>query len=458
MADKKIRKVVTSKLPLKSFQAHLEKGSEQPADDELRRVLYKNFGEFPGDMSLAVNKVDVNVKWYNPKINEKAEFFHKKAIEYARQKDYQKAIASWQEAIYLNDTDPDYHYYLGLAYLEVKKYPESTEPFKKVVAICPIYPKVFLYLGTLYLKMRKFELAEKYIKESLFFYPDYSPTFLNLGIVYSILRNYTEAIKMYQRTIELSPKDARAFLGLAKIYSLQGEYEKANENFHKVIELDDSQQLANYAKRAIIQRQATSVPAEPNPEVHSDVNPEVYYSQGYIAYINCDYLSAEVQYQRYLSIKPKDSSVWHALGQVQLRAGKVEQAISSLNKAIALEKKGLYYKELALAYVNNNQYQECYDAAEMAIKSGKVDSVVYSLAGQGLCMMNKHQLALERLEEAVKLNRNNFSARYYLAVTLKGLNNTERAISELEEIGAAKANTPFKTEAKEMLSSLTGVV
>jgi tetratricopeptide (TPR) repeat protein len=456
MTEKKIRKVVSTKLPLKSFDDQFDTQNDNPKEEALKRVLHKKFGEFPGEMSLSVNQVDVNVKWYNPDINEKAEFFHKKAIEYARQKEYQKAIASWNEAILLNDLDPDYHYYLGLAYLEVKKYQESTEPFKKVLTVCPIYPKVFLYLGTLYLKMRKFELAEKYIRESIFFYPDYAPTYLNLGIVYSILRNNPEAIKMYQRTMELAPKDARAYLGVAKIYALKGEVERANECFHKVIELDDTQQLANYAKRAIIQRQSHHTP-QPGKVLDPNVNPEVYYSQGYAAFISCDYLEAEVQYQRYLAHKPNDSSVWHALGQVQLRAGKVDQAIESLKKAISLEKKGLYYKQLALAYSINNQFQECLEASEIALKMGKKESVVYGLGGQSLCQMKKYQKAVGMLEEAVNLNKNNFIARYFFAVALIELGNAERAVEQLEEIKATKVNTPIKQQASQLLANITGV-
>ena len=66
----------------------------------------------------------------------------------------------------------------------------------------------------------------------------------------------------------------------------------------------------------------------------------------------------------------------------------------------------------------------------------------------------KQAEAIEMLEEAVKLNKNNFLARYYLAVGLSRIGEIERAVEHLEEINATKVKTPLKQKAAGMLKEL----
>ncbi len=458
MIDKKVRKVLTTKVPLKAFTDLLKNETTAPTESSLIEALYQKFGNFSGEMALKVEAGAVIIKWYFPEIIEKAEFFHKKALSYAKAKDFQKAVASWQEAVNLNPRDPDYFYNLGAGYLEMKKYPEFTEALKKVIELCPIYPRAFLVLGTIYLKLRKFELAEKYTRESLFFQPDLAFTYLNLGIVYSILRNDEKAIATYQRAIELAPQEARAYLGLAKIYSLQGQIEPANTCFHKVIELDQTQQLANYAKRAIVKIPPVDAPnpAQAQIPLKDNATVEEYYAEGYGYYLAGDYLKAEVMYQRYLELKPTDAQVWCALGETQMRGRKIDQAIAAFNKAVTLDKKSLFFKELAIALDINRRPDDCWAAIQQAIKLGKKDSIVCLIGGKCLVEQGKLNEAAQMFEEAVTLNRNNLSARYQLAMAYQQVGEMERAIEHLEEIRTIQIETPLKKLAEKLLNQVMG--
>ena len=116
-----------------------------------------------------------------PEINEKAEFFHGKAIEYAKKQEFRKAVDSWQDAVTLNPQDPDYLFNLGAAHLEMKQYSDAVSPFRKAAELCPVYPKVHLFLGTLFLKLRKVKPAAKFLENNLFFQPNDALALLNLG-------------------------------------------------------------------------------------------------------------------------------------------------------------------------------------------------------------------------------------------------------------------------------------
>lgn len=455
MTEKKIRKVISTKLPLQSFANNFETDAADLQPEALQQFIKERFGDFPGAISLSINQTDVLLKWYAPRVDPNAEKLHREAIEFARKKEFTKAIENWRQAIDLNAADPDYHFYMGIAYLELKQPQNAVDPLNMVVTLCPVYPKAFLYLGTLYLKLRKFEQAEKYIRESLFFFPKYAPSFLNLGIIYSILRNHDKAVQMYQKAIELDSREPRAYLGLAKIYSLQGENEKANDCFHKVIELDKTQQLANYAKRAIVKTPSESPKERPQTEiVQSNATAEESYSEGYVCYLSGDYQKAEARYQHYLSLKPGDAHVWYSLGETQMRSSKLSDAINSFKKAISIEEKATYHKELALAHSLNGQFDEAFSAAQAAMNLGKKDSLVYGLAGQSLFEQKKYNEAVELLEESIRINKNNFKARYYLALTLKESGKIEEAVAQLEELGKYKINFPFKQAAQKLLSEI----
>lgn len=461
MADKKIRKVINSKVSIKHFNdqiLNIDKLTAAERDEQLVSAVKTKFGIEIGDVLVAVNEKDVILKWYPPKTVEKAEFFHKRAITYAQKKEFQRAIESWTDAINFYEEDPDYYYFLGVAYYELKEFDNASRNLQQALKICPIYYKASLILGSILYKQRKFELAKKFIQRSLLFNPENGYTYLALGNIHSILRNYDKGIAMYERTCQLMPKDPRPYMGLAKIYSLKENIEKANQFFHRVIELDNSGkgELAKYARRAIVTEPEKEREAVSSVIVSSDKNSEEFYSLGYTHYIAGDYLKAEALYRKYLTIKPDDDFVWCALGETQMRSGKCEQAVGAFQKAIAIESKGLYYKEMAIAYDLMENPGEVRAAIEKAINHGKKDSIVYAIGGKNLLAEAKQAEAIEMLEAAIKLNKNNFLARYYLAIAFSRNGEIESAIDQLEEIKAVKVNTPLKQKADELIEKLLG--
>ncbi|MCK5740461.1 tetratricopeptide repeat protein, partial [bacterium] len=196
MTNSNIQKSISQNIPLSSFAPLPGDGKDTDLAAFFRQQLYQRFGVFPGELKISAAKEIVSVQWCFPEINKKAEFFHGKALEYAKKKDFRTAIASWQDAITLNPQDPDYLFNLGAAHLEMKHYSEALSPFQKAAELCPIYPKVHLFLGTLFLKLRKVKPAAKFLENNLFFQPNDALALLNLGISYSILRDHQQAIDM----------------------------------------------------------------------------------------------------------------------------------------------------------------------------------------------------------------------------------------------------------------------
>lgn len=443
---------------LKSITATLALSDLRHLDPEIKDLLssdpaviaeflkrrYSNKGKL--EVNFYDNKADL--RWHAPATNADAEKLNQEALALARQKEFGKAISKWAQAIALNANDPEYYFNLGIASFENKNFSEAVENLRQCLAVCPIYHRAHLILGTILLKLRKFAEAENHLKESTHFNPRNALAHLNLGAVYSILKKYKEGIASFQRAIELSPREVRAYFGVAKIYSLLGDTENANANYRKVIELDANGALANHAKRGIV---ATSVDTGQMPAA----NLESLYAEGYKALLYSDYKTAARMYQRYLDKKPEDDHVWSALGVASLRAGAPDQAAKAFDQASRLNPgKALYAKQLGMAFDVLDRPEEAVQAMAKAHEQGKSDSVLLTLWAKNLIKLNQFTDALEHLERAVKQNRANLMAHYYLALALMRMGQMERAASHLEAVMGAKVDTPLKIEAQKQAQKL----
>lgn len=405
---------------------------------------YDNNGKL--EVRVADNKVDL--KWVAGPSHPQAEQHHHEALAFARQKDFPKAIAKWSQAIALNSADPDYYFNLGLACFESRNYKEAVENLTQATRICPIYHRAHLILGTILLKTRKFAEAESHLRESTYFNARNALAHLNLGAVYSILKKYQEGIASFQRAIELAPNEVRAYFGVAKIYSLLGDVEHANLNYRKVVELDKSGTLANHAKRGIVTTVESSVP-------QADL--ESLYAEGYKAFLYSDFKAAAAHYKRYLDKKVEDDQVWAIMGAALLRSGAPERAAEALEQACKLKpSKSLYFKQLGAAYDHLDNAEAAAKALAQAHALGKADSVLLALWGKNLIKLNLVTEALAHLERAVKSNRANLLAHYYLALALARLGQTDRATAHFEAVMGAKVNTPLKVEAQAQFRKLRG--
>jgi len=450
MSVRTAKKVITARLELSAIR-HLDPEIEEFLSGRVDVPFFKNYllQRYSNGSSAALDvKISDNVvelQWTSRRISADAEAFHKEALAHARQKDYQQAVQKWIQAVAANPDDPDYYFNLGIAFFEKKNYQEAIENLKKVISICPIYHRAHLILGTVCLKIRKFNDAEVYLKNSVYFNPHNALAHLNLAAVYSILKKYQEGIQSFHRVIALSPKEVRAYFGLAKIHSILGDVENANKNYRKVIELDSQGILANHAKRGIVSGQDAS----------KGGNLEEFYSEGYKAFLYGDYHRAIQMYRRYVEAKPEDDYVWAALGEALLRSGMVEQAGAAFRQATKISpSKGLYYKQLAIAYDFMNHPQDAADAAKKANDNGKTDSITLGLLGKNLVKLTRISEAIPVLEQSIKSNRSNLQAQLSLAIAHAQNKDIDLAIDSLNAILTSKIDTPIRAEAERMLAKL----
>ena len=183
-----------------------------------------------------------------------------KAIEgrtLMEQKDYDGAIAKFNEA--LAENPADYHIYgdIASAYRQKGDTEKAIENYKLFIekeapaGVATPNQHVRIDLASLYLEKRDLANAEKYLSmvdESAITDPS---IFYNLGVSYYTAQNNDKVISYFEKSVQLDPKYVDGYYQLGLVYMAKNNNAKAVENFKKVIEIDPNSDAAKEVQEFI---------------------------------------------------------------------------------------------------------------------------------------------------------------------------------------------------------------
>jgi tetratricopeptide (TPR) repeat protein len=453
MSNPAVFKIVRAIIELSDIYTEfpdLEAKPDSERNNSISILLKERFKGKSQHFEVSIVGPKIEIKWAIPKNPPEVEGLNKKAIQFARKKDFTNAFESWQNAIAKSPADPDYRYNLGLALYESKEYQRCVEQLEETVSNCPLYYRAYFVLGNIYSKMRQFESAAMNLKKGLLFQNGNISGLINLGAVYSIQKQFKNAVPVFEKCISLSPKESRAYLGLGKIYAIMGDADNANRCFKAVIKIEPDGKLGAIAKRSLLIKSQID-----NDTADTNLSADALYSEGYQAYIKGDYQSTVKYYKSYLKINPNDVDILAALASSQLRLGDFVSAMSLIERAIGINSnKPALFKQAAIIYDVSGRGDKAKIAAEKALEMGKRDSVILTIMGKSFAANGKGQESLKFLSEAIKLNPNNINARYHLARTLSMMGQKDSARQNFEEILWSKFETPLKEKAQKEIDAL----
>lgn len=413
--------------------------------DEIKDVIMEKYQTKTGSLEGQLDRQRLVLCWSPERIDKNAEILHREALEYAKNRQFDKAIEKWGRAHSINDSDVDYLYKLGLLYFEMKKYGESIKYLEKAEKICPIHFKIQLLLGINWIKLKQFENAKQYILSSNRLNRSNVLTYLNLGAIYSIQKDYKKAIEVLNTTIQLAPKESRAYLGLAKIYTMMNDIEMANSYFKKVIELAPGTKLADYAKKSMVLSHKEQI----NEDTSN--NGKELLAKGIQFYLSGDYLVSSQQYKEYLKSHPSDDYTWYLLGEIKLRTGELDEAADCLKRAIRLNsKRGLYYKSLGVVLNYAGKSKEVLEVLNKAVELGKNDILCQTLLGINLFRERKIEEAIHQFKLTLGKFSNNPLAMYHLALAYLQTDRGEQAKNLINKMLAFEQFIPLKIQAKKL--------
>jgi len=448
-------KFITAKVTVDKLSHHFDTNGESSQSDTIIDKIHSEFRGMANYFDVKINGDEAKIIWGREKAGEDAEILNKQALQLAKQRNFQEAIQHWRKAILINKFDPDFYFNLGLAYFEMKNYTKGLDHCLETVKLCPIYYRAHFLLGSIYAKSRKFQDAVNHLHAGLLFQPQNVMGLVNLGAVLSILKKNDEAIASFEKAIALSPKEIRAYLGLGKLYSSINDRANANRCYKIVTHLDPNGKYGEIARNSMMQQEDSLEENDTSKVDQDEEQLEQLLTLGYEAFLNCEYEQAEGIYSTYLKQKSKESNVWSLLATCQIRLGKKNDAIESMNRAIEIKpKSGKLQKQASIIYYACDQFEDAGKSAKSAIQLGKSDSVTLALLGISELKKNNYQESAKYLQQAVNLNPNNLMARFHFAISLIEIGQREAAKQHLEEILWAETITPLKEKAKKHLNDM----
>src|ERR1019366_3150999 len=222
---------------------------------------------------------------------------------------------------------------MGNILWSAREFKRAEDEARKVIEQDPNNAEGYSLLGTSLFAMKAYN---KVIELK----PNESGAYLNRGVLYASMKKDAEAEADFRKAISLNPKNLEAYSNLSRFYQYKQEPAKAEEILQEGIK-NDPDSPANYLRLAAMllqeKRMADAETVIGNLRNRLPKNTDVAgaIAEFYLAARNPD--AAIKEYQRGLSIDPKNERLTIALAEAYLMSGHIDE-VTKLDEKILKDK------------------------------------------------------------------------------------------------------------------------
>jgi tetratricopeptide (TPR) repeat protein len=162
-----------------------------------------------------------------------------------------EAVASYEEAIKLNQNQWAYYFNLGLAYKKLQKSDEARAAFAKALEFNPGSYSGGKELAESLAKAGNYEEAKSLYLKAVEISADDPDVFYNLGLCQASTGEAEAAIDSFTKCIALKPDYADAYYQLGTLYVGQNKVSEAVANLEKFLTLAPGHEKAGVAKQLL---------------------------------------------------------------------------------------------------------------------------------------------------------------------------------------------------------------
>ncbi|AFZ36264.1 glycosyl transferase family 2 [Stanieria cyanosphaera PCC 7437] len=159
---------------------------------------------------------------------------------YAKEKQWQKAVAHYQKAIQLNPNFAGAYRNLARALTQSGKEDKAISFWLRAIQLEPqkIKAEEYLQLGNQFLKQRKSDQALALYRQAIQLQPSLGEPYLRLGELLNSAGQKQQALNCYQQGLKNSPNYAPLHYQIAQTYAEQQQWQKANAHYQAAIQLE----------------------------------------------------------------------------------------------------------------------------------------------------------------------------------------------------------------------------
>jgi tetratricopeptide (TPR) repeat protein len=271
-----------------------------------------------------------------------------------------EAITEYREAIRINKDNPVAHFSLGNALREKGQLDEAIACHKKAIELDPKFAGAHNALGVALNIKGQVDAAIACYKKALELDPNRIPAHNDLGVALREKGQLDAAIACHKKAIELDPKFAWSHNALGVALKEKGQLDEAIACHKKAIELDPKFADAHNALGVALYYKGQVDAAIACYKKALELDPKNAWAQSNLADIltnaadlkRRDPVQAIAEAKKAIELDPKCANAWVTLGEAYYRTGQWQQAITTLDKALAFFKRddGATFFFLAMAH------------------------------------------------------------------------------------------------------------
>ena len=283
----------------------------------------------------------------------------KLACVYYENKEYNKAIKTFNEFGETYKKTFDYHYYLGLSYSFISDKENANIEMTKALEIKPNNIEMLLQISGIYRNNYKFKEAYKYLNKAKKIKPDKNSIHRSEIYLLHKMKKYDKALIIADSLVINQPKDIENLIVRAYLYTNNNKYKKGIADCEAVLKKDNAntnaltylshcwQGLKNYEKALFyINKQL-------------EINPNSYWTlsdKAFLLSLMKNYKEAYELTKKLTKIRPLNQSNWSNLSWYSILNKRYGEAIIYAEKSIAINKITEVWNSLALAYIYTGEF------------------------------------------------------------------------------------------------------
>ncbi len=181
-------------------------------------------------------------------LSKEAKAHFKKAHEFLKSRQLEKALKEFQETVKLSPKTPVAHYWVGMAFFFKRDLKKATEKFKEVLKLDPKNYHAMAMIGKIYtLDKTKLDDAAKYLRMAMKINPEFAEAHSDMAHIYAMKGNLSQAISEFRLIFQGEPKYARYHYELGRLFESMKAQDRAKNEFKRALVLEPRMKAAKEA-------------------------------------------------------------------------------------------------------------------------------------------------------------------------------------------------------------------
>lgn len=321
-------------------------------------------------------------------------------------RNYEQAVQSFTKAAEADPNDYAALFHLALAYSLAGKDAEAVPRYKRVLVLKPDLYEAQLNLGVLLLRDKQPREALSYLEPAAAKKPkEFRPNFY-LAEALAAEGRFNDAEARYVAALTADPKSAAAEVGLGRALAKQNRLPEAEPHYRRAAELD-----ASY--RDVLLELASLFEAAKRSD------------------------DAIAIYRQF----PDNPAVRERMGELQLEAGKSDEAAANLEAAVAKSPTPANKLALAMAYLRLKQIEKALPLLAQAVEAEPSNAELRMTYGRALRDAHRYLDAAQQFYRATQLKPDSKPAWSEFAAVLILTSNYPQALAALDKVAALGGET-----------------